>query len=203
MSNLSLAALIKSVGSRETVAPEPAARVNLRWRPDESAELRTTSAELDGHEAWGLFVMSPEDLPSKTIVIVEDEGGAYQTQVIGRRRLRDGWELELAYIGAGRRREDRTPVSGSAEVDVSNDGRYRESVQLSVDVADVSPGGMRMRSTVPISAGAGLRISGKFDLYFGVVRYCYESEDGYDIGVQFIHCDPNRERRATAGFDGD
>ena len=189
MSSLSLAALIKKVGSREKVAPEPVRTVKLRWRSSDEEEPVSVSAELDEHEAWGLFVLSPEEAPVKAIVVVEDQGGSYQTQVIGRRRLHDGWELELAFVGSGRRREDRTPASGVAEVDVSDDG-YRNCNRLSVEVADVSSGGLRLRSDEPIQRGAGLRISGEQDLYFGVARYCYESEGGYDIGVQFIQCKP-------------
>ena len=188
MSLLSLAALIKSVASPEAPpAPQRADRkVRLRWRPDEAGDPVLTSAALDEHEAWGLFVMASQELPDKAVVTVEDDGASYQTQIVGRRQVREGWELELAYIGEGRRREIRTPVSGSAEVEVSNDGRYLAPVRQAVEVTDVSSGGMRLHSSEPIKAGATLRISGEKDLYFGVARYCFESKDGYDIGVQFV-----------------
>ncbi len=187
MSRMSLTALVKSVAGGGAAAKKAARTVRLQWTPDDSAGPVTVSAELDEHEAWGLFVLAEQELPVKAMVTVEDDGSSYRTQVIGRREMRDGWELELAFIGAGRRREPRTPVCGPAQIEISGEGAAKRAAYHQAEVTDVSSGGMRLHTPEPVKAGVSLRIHGEEDQYFGVARYCFKRDDGFDVGVQFFH----------------
>jgi hypothetical protein len=91
-----------------------------------------------------------------------------------------GFELKLRYLVEGRRRERRERVRGRAILEIDGVG------SVSVEVRNVSGGGIQVLSAKPAGEGVIVRINGEETVRLGVVRSCQTIAGGYRIGIQFF-----------------
>jgi hypothetical protein len=111
---------------------------------------------------------------------IRETNSIYPVKVLATVSCNGGFELKLDYIGAGRRREDRMRTEGPALLE----GDSLEAI--SVEVLNVSSGGMQLFSVRPAGVGGTVRVSGSNVEYLGVVRHCSEVQGGFRIGVQLF-----------------
>ena len=95
-----------------------------------------------------------------------------------------GFALKLRYLVEGRRRERRERVRGRAVLEIDGAGA------VSVEVRNVSGGGIQVLSAKPADEGVIVRINGDETVRLGVVRFCQTIAGGHRIGIQFF--DANR-----------
>lgn len=109
---------------------------------------------------------------------IRETSSIYPVKVLAAVSCSAGFELKLDYLGAGRRREDRIRTEGPALLE----GDALEAI--SVEVLNVSAGGIQLFSVRPTSVGSTVRVSGLEMEYLGVVRHCSGVQGGFRIGVQ-------------------
>lgn len=158
---------------------KPAARrVIVEWK-DRSGQTLSQKAliqtDLDGKPR--ILVRRPMPFG---LARIRETNSIYPVKVLATVSCSGGFELKLDYLGAGRRREDRMPAEGPALLE----GDSLEAI--SVEVLDVSSGGMQLLSVRPANVGSTVRVSGSKVEYLGVVRHCSEVQGGFRIGVQLF-----------------
>jgi hypothetical protein len=85
-------------------------------------------------------------------------------------------------VGAERRREERSPVSGEAMLSWEHpDGGF---CHAAVRVHNASDSGVQLQSSVPVAIGTAVKLIGPRLQCYGSTCYCQESEDQFLIGVQ-------------------
>ncbi len=143
------------------------------------AETVSQRALLQSGEDGILLALVRSPLTDSTVRIRE-QGSSYLVQIRSMTQVAQGFELQCEYVSNGRRREERSNVHGTAVLEGDGYGA------ISVEVVNVSTGGMQVISPQAMTAGAGVRVSGTETDYVGVVRYCRDALNGYRLGIQLF-----------------
>lgn len=163
----------------ELARPKPATRRGVIESVDSMGETVSQRALLQSGKDGTLLALVRNPLQDSTVRILE-QGSSYLVKIVSMVEITHGFELKCEYLGHGRRREEREKVHGSAVLE--GDG-YKA---VTVNVVNVSTGGMQVLSPQAMTAGIGVRISGMETDYVGVVRYCQETPNGYRLGIQLF-----------------
>lgn len=137
---------------------------------------------IDLREDRGLTVIASEAIQNRKVVRVREGGSVYYTEVLSSRSLRDGFEIELAFLDQGRRRETRVAAEGAVKVE-SGEARGDDAIQA--EVVNISTGGLQLLCDRPVGAGETIRIVGENVEKLCRVRYCIKVAEGYRVGLQF------------------
>lgn len=156
-------------------------RAQLVW---EEAQFGVSSqtVQVDVREEWGVVVLAPKPIPNTKTVCLREGDSSYRLQVIAAREQPSGFELELAYVDSGRRRETRIEVGGGATIG-SPLGRDEQSVRA--EILNVSAGGLQVLCDEAFSAGEAVRVIGDGVERLCRVCYCLKISGGYRVGLQF------------------
>jgi len=99
--------------------------------------------------------------------------------------MTDGFVVNLSYVSAGRRREERMRTSGKASISWDTGGHaFRSGCEA--EVTDVSSDGLQLITAQRIPDAAVVRVFGESLQCLGKVRYCVEKGSKYRIGLHFI-----------------
>ncbi len=98
------------------------------------------------------------------------------------------------------REHPREPVTGFGVLTWDDDagrGDGTRSKQATVEVRNISDGGLQMLTYEPIKAGSLVYLTGEEFRCVGTVRYCRTDPEGYVVGLKFS-LEPNH-KNAVAG----
>ncbi len=182
---MSFTTFIKSVSALTASldAAEETAFGTIEWE-DARIGIASQRVMVEAHEKWGLVVVAAESLPHKKVVRVREGGSVYHAEILASRKLVSGFELELAFLDAGKRRESRADVGGRARLETAG---ARGADAVSVEVLNVSAGGLQLLCDRPFTSGDTTLVIGEGVERACRVRYCLKVPGGYRVGLQF--CD--------------
>lgn len=169
----SLAANFETSGATETG--------RLEWQ-GEGGKGFSRKIQIDSRESWGIVVIAPDRVGIDKVVCIREGGLCYEAQVVSSRAVLAGFELELAFIGSGKRRETRIDVGGDASVEAS---AAPDDEVLRAAVLNVSAGGLQLFSKRGLATGETARVVGVGPERVCRVCYCLQIHNGYRIGLQF------------------
>ena len=127
-------------------------QATIEWR-DESGNRTEQAARLQS-DAHSLFALVKRRPPDCLVAQLREQGSSYPVEVSSVAELDDGFELELAYLQEGRRRERRIRTQGSALLLAEG------ATPSQVEVLNVSPGGMQLFATQSVSVNSAGRLYG-------------------------------------------
>lgn len=166
-------------GTADLARPKPITRRAVVEWMDGAGETVSQRALLQSGKDGNLLALVRKPLTDSTARIRE-QGSSYLVQIVSMTQIAHGYELKCEYVSNGRRREERTDTQGTAVLE--GDGHRA----IRVEVVNVSTGGIQVISPRPMTAGAGVRVSGTETDYAGVIRYCRKTPDGYRLGIQLF-----------------
>jgi hypothetical protein len=135
---------------------------------------RLAEAEQDAMTMW--VAVSPTGQVARLF----EQDTPCPVEILSTTPVAGGFELKLRYLLEGRRRERRERVRGRAVLEIDGAG------SVSVEVRNVSGGGIQVLSAQPAGEGSTVRINGEETMRLGVVRSCQTISGGYRIGIQFF-----------------
>lgn len=159
--------------------PEPAQRPAVIEWSDEKGQVTVQPGRLTEAEA-DVIAMLVAVSPTGPLARLREQGTLCPVEILSTTPVAGGFELTLRYLFEGRRREKREWVTGRAVLEIDGAG------SVSVEVRNVSGGGVQVLSPQPAGEGATVRISGEETERLGVVRSCKTTVGGYRIGIQFF-----------------
>ena len=182
---MSLTSFLKSVSSLAASVDAADARsfAGIEWE-DARVGVASQRVLIDAREKWGVRVVASESVPAEKVVRVREGASVYHAEVVASRPLSTGFELELAFLDAGKRREEREDTGGQARLETS--GAMGDAA-VRVEVLNVSVGGLQLLSDRPFNSGDTTRIVGDGVERVCRVCYCLKIPEGYRVGLQF--CD--------------
>lgn len=128
----------------------------------------------------GAMTMSVPVPPVGPVARLLEQGTPCPVEILATTPVVGGFELKFRYLREGRRREKRDRVKGQAVLEVDGAG------SMSVEVCNVSGGGIQVLSRQPARVGSTVRLNGEEIERVGVVRSCSENSGAYRIGIQFF-----------------
>lgn len=159
--------------------PVPLGRpVVVEWK-DPGGRRITHETRLILDDYSRMTVMVPRKPPG-SLAQVREMSSSYPVEILSVTLVGKEYELKLDYLWEGRRREKRQSAKGPAILEVEKSG------PLSVEVLNVSSGGMQLFSDKPVRPGGVGRVKGNQTERQGLIRYCAETRGGYRIGLQFL-----------------
>ena len=179
----------QSVDSGEAGGPsrspnEPSVRIE--WDHPQGG-IGSQVAVVDHRAHWGLTVTSPTRLPNRQSVRISDNGAHYHAEVAGAFAVDDQFEVHLAFLDGGRRRENRIVAGGRVQVELlSRNG----GSDLDAEVVNVSPDGLQLTSIDRIAVGQTIRVVGAETVMLCRVRHSSDCGGQYRCGVQFLGGQP-------------
>jgi hypothetical protein len=132
--------------------------------------------------------------------LVKSHSEAIKAVVRHCERAHDGlWRVGVRVVRQERRRTDREPVSGKAELKWL--GSLGVQISLPVDVVDISESGAGVSAGSAAPVGQSVQmVGGEFDC-FAVIRHCSESSNGrFHIGLLFARPPHNRAKDVVSGW---
>jgi hypothetical protein len=158
----------------------------LEWHDTQTGEPHSCIAEVRKRGDRGISVMAPRTPGTGEMATLRDGQSVYRVIVEKYLDMTDGFAVNLSYVSAGRRREQRTPVRGEASISWDTGGHSTFRAGCEVQVTDVSSDGLQLISPEPIPDAAVVRVFGESLQCIGKVRYCLEQGTSYRIGLHFI-----------------
>lgn len=150
-----------------------------------NGEARSCICEVRRRGERGIIVMAPRCPELREMATLRDGQSVYRVVVEKALDMTDGFVVNLSYVSAGRRREERMRTSGTASIAWDTGGHaFRSSCEA--EVTDVSSDGLQLISPERIPDAAVVRVFGESLQCLGKVRYCVEKGSKYRVGLHFI-----------------
>ena len=153
------------------------------WFDDDEVRLEASARVVDT-TADGFGLVTADPLPvGRTVWLISLACDERKVVVRHCSPLADEWKSGVYWVKSERRRTDRWPVSGSATLTWTGDGKRHEAV---VEMMDITESGARVDSPVAILMGATCQISGlEFRCEGHVCSQVSAPKDRYRIGIEF------------------
>jgi hypothetical protein len=133
----------------------------------------------------GITVVAPRCPQLREMATLRDGQSVYRVVVEKTLDMTDGFVVNLSYVSAGRRREERMRTSGKASI-AWDTGGHAFRAGCEAEVTDVSSDGLQLITSERIPDAAVVRVFGESLQCLGKVRYCVEKGAKYRIGLHFI-----------------
>lgn len=156
----------------------------LQWYTAES-ESRSCICEVRRRGERGIIVVAPRCPKPGELATLRDGQSVYRVVVEKTLDMTDGFIVNLSYVSAGRRREERMRTSGRASI-AWDTGGHAFRAGCEAEVTDVSSDGLQLITTERIPDAAVVRVFGESLQCLGKVRYCVEKGAKYSVGLHFI-----------------
>ena len=156
----------------------------LEWYAANS-EASSCICEVPRRGERGITVVAPRCPQLREMATLRDGQSVYRVVVEKALDMTDGFVVNLSYVSAGRRREERMHTSGKASIAWDTGGHaFRSGCEA--EVTDVSSDGLQLITAERIPDAAVVRVFGESLQCLGKVRYCAEKDAKYRIGLHFI-----------------
>ena len=96
----------------------------------------------------------------------------------------DGYVLILSPPSRRRRRSEREPATGTAELNWRGDDRLEHTA--SVEIRNLSADGMQVAAPEPVPVSSLVRVAGQEVGCLGTVCYCWSAGELFLLGIQFV-----------------
>ena len=150
-----------------------------------NGEARSCICEVRRRGERGITVVAPRCPELREMATLRDGQSVYRVVVEKTLDMTDGYVVNLNYVSAGRRREERMRTSGTASIAWDTGGHaFRSGCEA--EVTDVSSDGLQLIVSERIPDAAVVRVFGESLQCLGKVRYCVEKGPKYRIGLHFI-----------------
>ena len=156
----------------------------LEWYAANS-EPRSCIVEVRRRGERGITVVAPRCPDLREMATLRDGQSVYRVIVEKTLDMTDGFVVNLSYVSAGRRREERMRTSGKASI-AWDTGGHTFRAGCEAEVTDVSSDGLQLITPEPIPDAAVVRVFGESLQCLGKVRYCMEKGSKYRVGLHFI-----------------
>lgn len=156
----------------------------LEWYAADG-EARSCICEVRRRGERGITVVAPRCPELHEMATLRDGQSVYRVVVDKSLDMTDGYVVNLNYVSAGRRREERMRTSGKASI-AWDTGGHSFRAGCEAEVTDVSSDGLQLIVTERIPDAAVVRVFGESLQCLGKVRYCVEKGSNYRIGLHFI-----------------
>jgi len=157
--------------------------VTLQW-VDQEDKIHSVCAKVRDESLDGLGVFLDTPLAQGRTVWITDDKAAQQKAVVQYSRPRFGrWKIGLYLVREERRRVDRFPVTGLAQLTWGF--LSADTYSVDVRVLDVSPVGASLDSAHSVPAEVKARLAGEQLDCMGTVRHCTPRGERYRIGIHF------------------
>ena len=153
------------------------------WFDDDDVR-REASARVVDATADGFGLVTADPLPvGRTVWLISPNCDERRVVVRHCSPLAEGWKSGVYWVKSERRRTDRWPVSGSATLTWTGDGKRHEAI---VEMMDITESGARVDSPVAIPMGATCQISGlEFRCEGRVCSQVPAPKNRYRVGIEF------------------
>lgn len=156
----------------------------LEWY-DANGEAHSCICEVRRRGERGITVVAPRCPELRQMATLRDGQSVYRVIVEKALDMTDGFVVNLSYVSAGRRREERLRTSGKASIAWDTGGHaFRSGCEA--EVTDVSSDGLQLITNQRIPDAAVVRVFGESLQCLGKVRYCVEKGAKYRVGLHFI-----------------
>jgi hypothetical protein len=156
----------------------------LEWYAADG-EARSCICEVRRRGERGITVVAPRCPELREMATLRDGQSVYRVIVEKSLDMTDGFVINLTYVSAGRRREERARTTGTASIAWDTGGHAFRST-CEAEVTDVSSDGLQLITDQRIPDAAVVRVFGESLQCLGKVRYCIEKGSKYRIGLHFI-----------------
>jgi hypothetical protein len=156
----------------------------LEWYA-KNGEARSCICEVRRRGERGITVVAPRCPDLHQMATLRDGQSVYRVIVEKALDMTDGFVVNLSYVSAGRRREERMRTSGKASI-AWDTGGHSFRAGCEAEVTDVSSDGLQLITDERIPDAAVVRVFGESLQCLGKVRYCVEKGSKYRIGLHFI-----------------
>lgn len=172
---------------RKQSRPAAHGGASVQWT-DEDGKLHSVITRIRDRSGNGLGVYADEPIQAgKTVWVVEADLPVERLASVRYCRPRYGrWKVGLAYVAEERRKVERCPVEGDAEL--SWGYVAAEAFRCEVQVLNVSPLGAMVKADRPVPLDCRARLRGAQMECMGYIRHCSEApgdEEGYLVGLLF------------------
>ncbi len=132
----------------------------------------------------GLVASSSGSPPRGQMMRLREPGAAYYVIAQAVSGAAGRHTLDLIYSYAGRRRDQREQVSGTARVTWAPPGRISVT-HTAAQVSDISPDGLRLTTAEALPVGIDVKVLGATLECVGRTVYCEKTGPDFQTGIQF------------------
>jgi len=146
------------------------------------------TCELVGIDAGSLHIRSERRIADASPVTIAFDHIQLSGAVAGCQPVGEDWEISIS-LTLSRRREARIALTEGLAVGIVGE---KGTTLCQATVIDVSPSGMGLRVSQPISLATRVCVEMESEMILGEVRHCHRSADGhFNVGIMIVEVVPD------------